>query len=204
MKGCFETLNPYFQGRKRGNKQTVIHEEHACPWVKSAAQFALDSSKPYTIVFRCENHILSPETPAFILFIHCPAIFCLGPTPLLPLHPASQRLSAKPIALVTALMFAGERRVIKAPIFPFDTVCMWSQLMAQSWCMPSCFERKTSLGIFLTVVVMGATVTSPRYCRIESRVRIKTGRFLSGAANLYHRISPRFTRHPRPVHPPTR
>jgi len=44
---------------------------------------------------------------------------------------------------------------------------------------------------------MGAIVTSPRYSNTESRVRIRTGRFLSGGMNLYQRISPCFIHHPK-------
>jgi len=87
--------------------------------------------------------------------------------------------------------------MINDPILPFETVCMWSQLTAQSRGMPSVFERNTSDGILRTVLVMGATVTSPRYSNTESRVRIRTGLFLSGCKNLYQRISPCFIRHPR-------
>ena len=56
----------------------------------------------------------------------------------------------------------------------------------------------------LIVDVIGATVTSPKYPNIESRVRIRTGLFLSGALNLYHRISPLFIHPPNPVHSPKR
>jgi len=45
-----------------------------------------------------------------------------------------------------------------------------------------------------TVLVIGATVASPRYSRTESRVRTTTGRFSSGRANAYHRTSPRLSR----------
>ena len=61
------------------------------------------------------------------------------------------------------------------------------------------FERKTSDGMSRTILVIGATVTSPRYSNTESRVRIRTGLLLSGRANLYQRISPCFIRHPKPV-----
>lgn len=87
--------------------------------------------------------------------------------------------------------------MINGPIFALETVCKWSQLTAQSWGMPSDFERNTSDGILRTVVVMGAIVTSPRYSNTESRVRIRTGRFLSGGTNLYQRISPCFIHHPK-------
>lgn len=39
-----------------------------------------------------------------------------------------------------------------------------------------------------TVLVMGATVTSPRYGRMESCVRMRTGCLLSGRANLYRAV----------------
>jgi len=71
--------------------------------------------------------------------------------------------------------------------------------MAQSRGIPSCVDRNTSLGIERIVVVIGAIVTSPRYSRIESRVRIKTGRFLSGRLNVYHLISPLFIHSPNPA-----
>ena len=110
-----------------------------------------------------------------------------------------QILRAKRIARPTSVIFAEGKDVIKEPIFPFDTVCRWSQFTAQSSGMPSAFERKTSDGISRTVLVMGAIVTSPRYCSTESRVRIRIGLFLSGRVNLYQRISPCFIRHPKPA-----
>jgi len=94
--------------------------------------------------------------------------------------------------------------MISAPILPFETVCRWSQLIAQFRSMPSSFERKTSDGISRMVLVMGAIVTSPRYSNTESRVRMRTGLFLSDRANLYQRISPRFIPRPKPVHFPKR
>src|SRR4030043_73599 len=104
---------------------------------------------------------------------------------------------AKRIARPTSIIFDGGKDVISGPIFAFETACKWSQLTAQSWGMPSAFERNTSDGILRTVVVTGAIVTSPRYSNTESRVRIRTGRFLSGGTNLYQRISPCFIRHPK-------
>ena len=88
--------------------------------------------------------------------------------------------SAKQIARPTSTILIGGKVVIRAPIFPFETVCKWSQLTAQSRGMPSDLERNTSEGISRTVLVIGATVTSPRYSKTESRVRIRTGLFLSG------------------------
>jgi len=106
---------------------------------------------------------------------------------------------AKRTARPTSAILPRGRDIINDPIFPFKTVCKWSQLTAQSRGMPSAFERNTSDGILRTIVVMGATVTSPRYSNTESRVRIRTGLFLSGFKNLYQRISPCFIRHPRPA-----
>lgn len=76
--------------------------------------------------------------------------------------------------------------------------------MTQSEGIPSDLVKKTSLGISLIVEVIGAVVTSPKYSNIESRVRIKTGLFLSGDLNLYHLISPLFIYPPIPVHLPKR
>ena len=106
---------------------------------------------------------------------------------------------AKRIARPTSIIFAGGKNVIKEPIFPFDTVCRWSQFTAQSSGMPSAFERKTSDGISRTVLVTGAIVTSPRYCSTESLVRIRTGLFSTDRVNLYQRISPCLIRHPKPA-----
>ena len=107
--------------------------------------------------------------------------------------------SAKRIARPTSAIFVRGKDVIRDPIFPLETVCKWSQLTAQSWGMPSTVERNTSDGISRTVVVMGAMVTSPRYSNTESRVRIRTGRFLSGDTDLYQRISPFLICHPKPA-----
>ena len=100
------------------------------------------------------------------------------------------------MALLTIFNFSGESVVMTGPILFFETVCIWSKLIAQSFFIPSFRERKTSLGISRIEVVTGATVTSPRYLRMESRVKISTGRFLSGGLNLYQGISPRFIYRP--------
>ncbi len=76
--------------------------------------------------------------------------------------------------------------------------------MAQSFNIPSYLERNTSLGISLTVDVIGAIVTSPKTARMESRLRINTGLLLSGALNLYHLISPLLIHPPIPAPFPTR
>jgi len=77
-------------------------------------------------------------------------------------------------------------------------------LTAQSLGTPSAFVNKASDGISRIVVVIGATVTSPRNSNAESLVRISTGRLLSGLENTYHLTSPRFINHPRPVLIPSR
>ena len=76
--------------------------------------------------------------------------------------------------------------------------------MTQSEGILSALVKKTSLGISLIVEVIGAIVTPLKYSNIESRVRIKTGLFLSGALNLYHLISPLFICPPIPVLLPKR
>jgi hypothetical protein len=48
----------------------------------------------------------------------------------------------------------------------------------------------TSVGMLRIVEVIGATVTECNTARAESRVRISTGRFLSGALNVYQQTSP--------------
>ncbi len=48
----------------------------------------------------------------------------------------------------------------------------------------------------------GATVTECSTAIAESRVRISTGRFLSGVLNVYQQTSPRFTMYPSPVRLP--
>jgi len=96
-------------------------------------------------------------------------------------------------------IFIGFNVVITGPIFPLETVWMWSRFTAQSLGMPSSFVNKTSVGISRMVEVIGATDTSPKKSNAESRVRITTGRFLSGLANLYQRTSPLFMVPPKPV-----
>jgi hypothetical protein len=106
---------------------------------------------------------------------------------LAPQEPLSR---AKKIERPTSAILRDDKEVINDPIFGLDTVCKWSQLTAQSLGMPSALERNTSEGIWRIVLVIGATVTSFRYSRTESRVRIRTGLILSGVTNLYQRNSP--------------
>jgi hypothetical protein len=64
---------------------------------------------------------------------------------------------------------------------------------------PSASVSTTSVGILRIVGVMGATVTECKTAMAESRVKISTGRRLSGVLNVYQHTSPRFTRYPSPV-----
>ncbi len=150
----------------------------------------------YTHVLRDMSN--APKSPLDNLMLREPDP--LRGYPIISSHPLfSYKSRENNIALRTCFNSSCEIVVMSEPIFPFDTVWIWSKLMAQSLFMPSCLERETSLGISLTVEVMGAIVTSPRYSRIESRVRIRTGLFLSGDLNLYHLISPRFICQPNPA-----
>ena len=74
-----------------------------------------------------------------------------------------------------------------------------SKFAAQVFGNPSSSVKTTSVGILRIVEVMGATVTEFSTAIAESRVRIRTGRFLSGALNVYQHTSPRFTMLPSPV-----
>ena len=84
----------------------------------------------------------------------------------------NQRFNAKLIALRISPSFSPDKVVINDPMFDFETVCMWSQLTAQSFCMPSRRDKSTSLGMVRIVEVTGATVTSPKYSRMEFLVKI--------------------------------
>ena len=51
---------------------------------------------------------------------------------------------------------------INEPILFFDTVCIWSKLIAQSFDIPLLIFKNTSEGISLIVLVIGAIVISPK------------------------------------------
>jgi hypothetical protein len=79
---------------------------------------------------------------------------------------------------------------------------MWSKLRAHTTGMPSSMVRTTSVVNPRIVRVAGATMISFRRSITPSRVRIRTGRRLSGSRNVYHRISPRLNqRSPSPLLP---
>jgi len=75
---------------------------------------------------------------------------------------SDQRFKEKQTEFRISNSFSLDNVVIKEPILSFETVCKWSQLMAQSFCMPSRFDKSTSLGMSLIVEVIGAMVTSPK------------------------------------------
>ncbi len=88
---------------------------------------------------------------------------------------------------------------MQLPILLLGTVWRLSKFAAQVFGNPSSSVKTTSVGILRIVEVMGATVTEFSTAIAESRVRISTGRFLSGALNVYQQTSPRFTMLPNPV-----
>lgn len=89
---------------------------------------------------------------------------------------------------------------MRSPILPLGTVWMLSKFAAQVLGKPSSFVRMTSVGMLRIVDVIGAMVTEFSTGMAELRVRINTGRFLSGALNAYQQTSPRFTMRPNPAH----
>jgi hypothetical protein len=78
-----------------------------------------------------------------------------------------------------------------------------SKLRAHTTGIPSSGESTTSVDNPRIVRVTGATMTLFKRSTTSSRVRIRTGRRLSGALNVYHRISPRFNRRPPNLQSPT-
>jgi hypothetical protein len=88
---------------------------------------------------------------------------------------------------------------MRSPILLLGTVWRLSKFAAQVSGNPSASVRMTSVGILRIVEVMGETVTECSTAIAESRVRISTGRFLSGVLNAYQQTSPRFTMYPSPV-----
>src|SRR2546430_13043460 len=104
------------------------------------------------------------------------------------------------------------RRPPRSTLFPYTTLfrsmlflgTVWrlSKFAAQVVGNPSACVRTTSVGILRIVEVIGATVTACSTAIAESRVRISTGRFLSGVLNVYQQTSPRFTVYPSPARLP--
>jgi hypothetical protein len=121
-------------------------------------------------------------------------------------NPASEldhspsRPSANDTAAPACCIFATVKRAMRAPMLLLGTVWRLSKFAAQVFGNPSSAVNTTSVGMLRIVEVMGATVTECSTAMAESRERIKTGRFLSGALNVYQHTSPRFTQRPSPVH----
>src|SRR5439155_11590399 len=80
----------------------------------------------------------------------------------------------------------------------------WSKFRAHTTGMPSSDDRTTSVLSPRIVRVTGATMISFKCSNTSFRVRIKTGRRLSGGRNVYHRISPRLNRPPPNLRHPTK
>src|SRR5260370_2998173 len=100
-------------------------------------------------------------------------------------HPNAKRRAAQNSCMRAPLKFATRR-----PSRACATVTALGRLTAQRPFMPSSISRITSEGTPRTVEVIGATVTVARCPIALARVRIRTGRCLSGGANRHRRISP--------------
>src|ERR1700722_11762794 len=103
-------------------------------------------------------------------------------------HPSSKP-SANDTAVPASFIFRAVNREIRPPILLLGTVWRLSKFTAQVVGNPSSSVKTTSVGILRIVEVMGATVTECSTTMAESRVRISTGRFLSGALNVYQQTS---------------
>src|SRR5882757_220100 len=112
--------------------------------------------------------------------------------------------SANEMAFAASFNFRVVKCEMRSPILPFGTVWRLSKFAAHMSGKPSSSVNTTSVGMLRIVDVIGATVTAFNTGIAESRVRIKTGRFLSGVLNVYQQISPLFTRRPSPVRYSTR
>jgi hypothetical protein len=112
---------------------------------------------------------------------------------------SSSKPSANDTAAPASFIFSAVNRAMRPPILLLGTVWRLSKFAAQVFGNPSSCVKTTSVGILRTVEVMGATVTECSTAIAELRVRISTGRFLSGALNVYQQTSPRFTMRPSPV-----
>jgi hypothetical protein len=104
------------------------------------------------------------------------------------------------MASAASFIFLEVSRAIRAPMLLSGTVCRLSKFAAHVFGNPSASVKITSVGMLRMVDVIGATVTAFNTPMAESRVRISTGRLLSGALNAYQHTSPRFTLRPSAVH----
>src|SRR5215471_1717357 len=101
-------------------------------------------------------------------------------------HPTANRKAAHTSFIRPALNCAT-----RFPNRSCDTVMALCRFTAQATFIPSSSCNATSDGTPRIVLVIGATVTVARYSIALFRVKTSTGRFLSGAAKLYSRTSPR-------------
>jgi len=122
--------------------------------------------------------------------------------PVLAAQPSHPR--AKAIARHTSCIRLSLRCATRRPTCPWATVTRLWRFTAHSCFIPSSVPSGTSDGTPRTVEVIGATVTGDRYRIADPRVRIRTGRSLSGGANRYRRTSPRSSRWAMPPPPPNR
>jgi len=136
------------------------------------------------------------------------------PSPLLtysgpftqPLHSRLSYSSPNPQAQSNAnrasAQRAGGRWLMIGPILSRCAVDTWSKFSAQATGIPSSGVNTASEAKPRIVRVAGTTIISFRRSITSSRVRISTGRRLSGARNVYQRISPRLTARSPSLHPP--
>jgi len=97
---------------------------------------------------------------------------------------------AKAMARHTSRSLLSLSCAIRRPRCAWATVTKLWRFTAQGCFIPSSVPSGTSDGTPRTVDAIGATVTRDKYRIADPRVRIKTGRSLSGGANRYSRISP--------------
>jgi hypothetical protein len=98
--------------------------------------------------------------------------------------------TAKARAAHTCRMRSWSSEPILRPMSRCWMVVTLSRLTAHTSFSPTSVPRTTSVGMPRTVEVMGATVTRASAPRMESRVKMTTGRCLSGAGKETSRISP--------------
>lgn len=107
---------------------------------------------------------------------------------------------SKPHAMSSARRASTHRdsgRLHKAgPIRSRCASATWSKFSAHTVGIPSPVVKTTSVVNPRIVRVAGTTMISFRRSMTSSRVRIRTGRRLSGSRNVYQRILPRLNRYP--------
>ena len=112
-------------------------------------------------------------------------------------HPSENRKAAQTSCIRAALKLATRR-----PNRSCETVTALCRLTAHRPFIPSPTPRITSEGTSRMVEEIGATVTVERCPTALSRVKMTTGRCLSGDANRQRWTSPRFSLPATQRHPP--